>query len=380
MNTRERILAGGVAGVLLLAGGHQVIKRSVIEPRTALKHSIAVERERREELETKLLMALTLDKRWEKRTRHTLPNDIQDAALRFREDVNNLLRRNRLSEGVMISTKSPKRVTKGPRSGFVDVPVYVKVEGTLRNAVNFLNDFYQRPYHKRVDSMKINAPASEVKTRSGASRDPKLTITMTLTTLVLPDVPGIDAERLPSDRLSDPRLIEQSDLKSYLHEATPVAYNEIHTVNLFKLYEPPPPPPPPPARTTKVTKTPKETKTPPPPPVDPRRDAHKFVLIGTTSMLGEHIAYVEHQDRRVDPPVEYHLNDRVDDGQLVLVHGSGIVVRVATGAGPRRTPKTYFYPIGKSFAERVEVNPRAHPEISRLLSEVFAAAPAEERE
>jgi len=196
-------------------------------------------------------------------------------------------------------------------------------------------------------------------------QEPMLNVSMTLSTLVLPKLPQVESRTLEGLNLDDPEALRAAGITplDYLHEEQPLAYNKMLASNIFRIYRPKPPPPRPVARNTTPRKPP-----PPPPPVDPRRDADKFVLLGTTSLNGELIAYIRDERQAYEPPMRKRLNDPVDDGRIVLVHPKGIVVQVTQG---RERGRLFFYPLGRTFKEREPVDPVKHAEIKRLLDQVL---------
>jgi hypothetical protein len=373
MTQRERSMAGCIVGALVLFGGYKVVQSKVVAPRRELIANIAKQRERHDKLRMRLNGADKIVQAWRKQTARTLGPDPFRAHQAFREDVAMLLDRNNLigaqagDQGKVTKDKERHR-KEWWREGFVELPLKVHAEGTLPDLVNFLRDLYQRPYVVRVETLSLR-PDLGRKGKQG-STEPRLTIDMTLTTLVLPELADLEHPTVDPEALNNPE--NEVELASALHlsEEDPVAYNEIARVNFFKIYEPPPrvvqkPPEEKPAETKLVDKP------PPPPPVDPRRDAHKFKLEGMGHLDDGPVAYVTNVDQPGQPPDAYRLNDDVDDGQLVLIVSEGIVVRVAPAGGSRLPPEYYFYPLGSTFAEREEVKADEHPEITRLLQLVL---------
>lgn len=376
MNQRERVLAGCVASVIVVSGGYALIKSQVYEPAQQLKADIASEREYRNTLEVRLNGSEGIVQRWQEQTGQTLDQEWFAAHQAFREDVGLLLKRNNLTDGLKIN-KHKERVAKdGPREGFIELPLAVRVEGRLTDLDNFLRDFFQRPYLVRLDKLQLGAEHTRKskKRKKGARSEPQLGISMILSTLVLPKVKNVDHPTFdlaafnnpdPEAELvlaAAPRLRWQEEMDTY---------GEIAEKNVFENYEPPPPPPVARDRPKPLEQR-KEDPPPPPPPVNPRPDADKLVVRGTGWLDDGPIAYVARSDRLDEPPTGYRLNDDVDDGRLVLIVARGIVVRTTPPKrGPRRPAKHYFYPLGSTFAEREEVDPDAHPEIERQLRVVL---------
>jgi hypothetical protein len=375
MNQREKILAGCVAGVLVGYVGFALFKSQVREPRDQLKNLIQGEKEYRARLQARLDRADEKIGVWNGYTSQTLHEEWFAAHQAFREDVGLLLKRNNLTQDLKINKYKERVEEKGPREGFVELPLSVRVDGKLSDLDNFLKDFFQRPYLVRLDKLQLNAEqGGSAQRKRGGSDEPNLSITMTLSTLVLPKVKNVDhptfdlaAYNHPDPEaevvMATPRRLWQEDMDRY---------GEIVEKNPFKNYEPPPPPPPPPAKQREPER--KRDDRPPVsvPPPDPRRDADKFVLNGMGWLDDGPIAYVTRTDEPGEPPTGYRLNDDVDDGRLVLVVPAGIVVRTAAPLhGARQQSKNYFYPLGGTFKDREEVNPSDHPEIERQLRVVL---------
>ena len=375
MNQREKVLASCVAGVVVVYGGFALIKSKVYEPAKQLTADILKETEYRDRLQVRLNGADRTVQAWQKRTSQTLGEDSFAAHQAFRTDVSLLLERNNLAEELKISQLRERIDKKGVRQGFVELPLSVRVSGRLGDLDNFLKDFFQRPYLVRLDKLELAAeqiPKSRRKRRS--STEPKLSITMTLSTLVLPKVADVDHPVFDLAALNDPDPEAELVLVSAarLRQEDMDDYGEIAESNIFELGQPAPPPPPP--ERPKQAERPKVEKkdNPPPPPPPPRRpNAHKLVLNGVGRVDDGPIAYVTNTNEPGEPPGEYRLNDDVDDGRLVLIVAEGMVVRVTPTRGPRQPAKYYFYPLGGTFKDREEVNPTDHPRIERQLRVVL---------
>ena len=375
MTQREKVLAGCLIGVIVSYGGYKVAKSKVYEPRQQLVQDVKDERNRLEKLEVRLSGADKIVRDWQKQTGQTLHLDSSTAHQAFREDVTALLERNNLTkvQGWTIREHKASIEKKGVRKGFVELPLAVQVTGTLGDLVNFLKDFYQRPYLVCVDKLSLNAEGGgspRGRRDKDADQEPKLSISMALSTLVLPKVEGLDHPTIDLARMDYPEAEPALAMVPRLEQEDPVAYNEIARVNFFKIYVAPTPP----RQTATVARNDDKPPPPPPPPppLDPRRDAHKFVLEGMGFLDDGPIAYVVNTDRSmVEPPTQYRLNDEADDGKVVLIVPQGMVVRVVPKPGRPEPTTDYFYPLGKSFKEREEVNPNEHPAIERVLREVL---------
>ena len=368
MKKSEKTLAGCLVGVLAVFIGYKVVNAMIVEPRRELQNAIAAASARLERRRQRHAKHDQIVRQWTTFTARTLGRDYKVAQDRFREDIAVLLDRNKLTEQRTIAAYKERREKKGPARGFVELPISVHVIGKLSDLVNFLHDLYQRPYLVRVDKLGVQAELKKKRTHAGKSHarnsntDPRLNITMTLTTLVLPAIEGVPHPTFDLADLRNPEKAEKLLASARRLSADPETYSQITKINPFRIWEPPPP-----KRIAKHTpkrSEPKPKHTPPKP--RPRRDADKWVLVGTASD-GQPVAYVANEDDLSAPLKEYRLNAKVDDGTLVLIVPEGIVVRVHQRVGRRKTTRDYFYALGKSFKDRVEVRPDKHPEIHRML-------------
>jgi len=394
MTTRERMLAGGVATVLVLAGGVQAVRKSYIEPRRSTVDQIRKQELRSDTLDNILSSAALKHEEWQRKTQRTLDGDRAAAHARFRTDVHELLKSSGLAD-LNVRQGNPKVVNSGYRRDFVELPLIVHGNGTLEQVVGFLRELYQRPYLVRVTGLKLNVqgglggsltrkkdrdrdrPGRPVVARKEAGdrreadeNGPRLTVSIVVETLVLPQLPDIEYKPIDPATIEDPHTLALLDVKPWLRLDDVMEYDRVASTNFFRIWEPPPPPPPP--EETKVATV--ETKPPPPPappPPDPRKDAKHFHLVGAAVVDDGPIVYVEDDREKTQPPAEHRLNQRVDDGTLVLIDPSGIVVRAVdsrTGA-----VKNYFYEMGEAFDRRAEVSPQTHPEIYRQLQQILAS-------
>ena len=373
MNQREKVLVGCVGGALGIYLGFTMVKSQIIAPVKQLNKDIKLETDLRDRLQMRVDGTDRVVAAWQKQTGRTLGQEWFDAHQAFREDVGVLLKRNNLTEELKVNKYKERIEKKGARQDFVELPISVRVKGKLADLDNFLKDLFQRPYLVRLDKLQLAAEQTG-RSKRGKSKgkipEPTLGITMTLTTLVLPEIKEVEHKIFDLAALNDPDPEAEPPVvaSARLREEDMDAYNYIVEHNPFQIYEEP---------KQVVVKPPEKEKDPPivkktdppkqpSPPRDPRRDAHKFILTGTAND-GEPLAYIINTDEELEPPTIYRLNDEIDDGNLVLVTPTGMVVRVNGDSKRRQSAKNYFYTLGESFKERVEVDPSEHPRISRQL-------------
>ncbi|MBU0641482.1 MAG: type II secretion system protein M [Planctomycetes bacterium] len=368
MTRREQRLATLVGTAVALLVLYQVAGRGVVNPYQRLLSDQQSTAQRKFDLEVMLRGGDGIREAWQAATAATLGADPHAAQRVFREDIGQLLRKHGLEEDLKLRSL-PHRTLK---NGFAEVPVSISVKGELDEIVDFMCEFYQRPYYAKLTRVKLVGDESSLRSSASVSStgkkgrkssrhanregrgSTKLSVTMTAAALVVPPEKGIphiefDWERVGADVPA--RLAAELD-----------AYGEVVQANFFEKYVKPAEPARPPAETVATTDRPP----PPQPPRDPRPDAGNLHLIATMATFGEYTAYVQHDERRDQPPESYSVGDAIDDGTLVLVHPKGMVVRVENGA---EVGAQYFYPLGTSFKERERLDPALHSDVMPLLQQ-----------
>ena len=137
MTRSERTLAGVLGAAIVLAGGFQLARFYVIAPRTKLQADIARELADRKKLEDNLAPSARAVTNWRDRVAVTLGPNLEQARLAFRIDLADLLKRNNLSKELRIADKGATPFKKGPREGFVELPVNVTVRVRATNDNGF---------------------------------------------------------------------------------------------------------------------------------------------------------------------------------------------------------------------------------------------------
>lgn len=369
MNQRERLLFGGVVGVLGLTAAVKGVHSWYVAPRQQLLQERAAQQARADVLDLELARANRTRDAWGRQTQRTLSAVGYEAHGKLRAELSALVARHGFSD-VSVREAPARQAPKGHREGFVELPVTINGKTTLPQLVSLLRETYERPFFVRVNSVNINGESvsrpSSAKEKS--PEDSLLNVTLNVSTLILPSVPNVPAPTLDLASAPDMGTRIARGEKPALRRESLEEYDEIARVNFFKLYTPPPPPPAP--RPVEVAKkdpladVPKPDKPKPAPPVDQRKFADKLKLVGVTTLHGAPVAFVEDESKSTEPPAQYHLNDVVDGGRLVLVHPRGMVVRVRELDG---VYKNYYYEVGGTFKERAEVRAESHPEIDALL-------------
>lgn len=348
MTGREKILAGVVGGAVALAGGSGLVRLAVIEPLRSLNKSLETAAEKKANLEDFVEQHQHVAEEWQAYTARTFSESVEKVKVSFFSEVARLLERHDLTEERSITPRTPRKL----KSGLVEVSLQVRAQGSLESVVGLMRDLRQKPYLARLSNVSLSAEkgSSARKTRGrgrGSNEPATLVVSMTATTLVLPKLKG--TKHQPPD--------PNQPAPTYLAYG-PEAYDEIAEVNFFQKYRKPPPPRPEVTTRETIAQT-SETQVRPPPRPNMR-------VVGVESLYGDLIASVLDEDHREEPLAEFRLNDRIDDGTLVLVHPKGIVVRVAKREGVDEETEDYFYPIGSSFRDRLRLE-EADPEIRHEL-------------
>ncbi|HUU94125.1 MAG TPA: hypothetical protein VM487_00160 [Phycisphaerae bacterium] len=347
MTGREKILAGVVGGVVALAGGSTLLRLVVIEPLKSLNKSLGTAAQKKANLEDFVEQHQHVAEEWQAYTARTFSENVERVKVSFFSELAQLLELHDLTEGHRITQGTPRK----QKTGLVEVSLRVHAEGSLESVVGFMRDLRQKPYLARLSNVSLRAEkgrsARRTRGRGRGSNEPAtLAVSMTATTLVLPKLKG--TKHQPPD--------PNQPAPTYLAYG-PEAYDEIASVNFFQKYRPP-------VRTVQTPTTRESVdrgeREPPPPP------RPNMKVVGVESLYGDLIASVLDEDHREKPLAEFRLNDKIDDGTLILVHPKGIVVRVAKREGADEESEEYFYPIGSSFRDRLRLE-EADPEIRHEL-------------
>ncbi len=373
MVQREKRVAVVMLGAIAVLGGYSLIRAVVIQPRQDQIAALHQERARRDKLDNILAGEAASRERWHDLTRRTLSTHADEAHKQFFKDAADLIAASGLREpsnAKVISAGQPIRFKDRTRKGFVELPLSVTVEGDLTQLTEFLIRIYELPYLVRVNSVTIARDASEGAGGSSArgrraarEASTKLSVAMKLSTLVLPAIPDVEHPVYDPTSATETQPVSMSLLAT----RDVSEYEEIAKRNLFELFRPPPPPEPErPAVADSRPPKPQE-----PPPRDPREGTEDLFLTATLSLNGEPVAYVSDQSRREEPPQKVRLNEQLDDGRLVLIHPSGVVVQSpmppAGGAGGEGGTYYYYYAFKKSFRDREPLNLDDATEVARQL-------------
>ncbi|MBN2447667.1 MAG: hypothetical protein JXO22_13115 [Phycisphaerae bacterium] len=360
MSDREKLLGGVVGAAIIGVMLYQGVNRLAIQPRLRLCAEISDKQDDVRQLEAQLARGERLADMWKQRTALTLSSDIEDAQIFLHEHLYNLLKQAGFNDPMVGRPSAIGHRVYGRYKGvdFKEVTVQMHVQGQMRNLMTFLRDFYQLPYYADLSQMVVNV--KKTKTRKigrGEERaeEPTLDVTMTATALVLPrmkDVPS--AEYDPNGPKLDPRLLYPDELS---------AYDALVSANVFKKWVKPVPPPP-----VRPVETPDEREDDEPI-VTPQRDPlPDKTLVKVEAVNGHYFAAVRDNGRLDLPPEEIALNGRIEDGVIVFVDRDGVVMRVQ---GPDETgvrvTTEYFWPLGGSLRDRVELDPNEHSDIYEAL-------------
>ncbi|MCA9242330.1 MAG: hypothetical protein KDA32_00135 [Phycisphaerales bacterium] len=366
---REKLLMIVAGGMVIVLGVWQVVQRGVVTPLRNMDQEITDLTSDKARLEQITGGEKQLKKAWAAMVNQTIGDDPGQAMNEFRRDINQLLEDMGI-RGARVSQKGEKRPADY-RKGFVELPIDIGFTANYDKTIEFIDALYSRQYLVKITSLDLASkvqPASKNKRKNQPERSPAgpdLDVTIKIEALILPDdVKGITREPIDNlhARREEPLISEQQ-------------FMTLRKQNIFASYVPPPPPPPPPPTHKEPEVTQDTTPPPPPPPVNRRRDADQKRLAGVSSMHGHYTAYVIDDGRLDLPPQKYAESAEFDDGRLVFVHPSGLIVQVSEPA-PRRY---YFYPLGATWADREELSaddPRQLAAISEYRAARFGNQPS----
>ncbi len=368
MTQREKVLAGMMGGVVAVGVGYSVVKKVVIDRFNDMHAKIADAETRRANLLRRVNDESHWPDEWKDLVAHTFAGDEVLAQQELRKDVQQLLDRYGMA-GARVSNVAAARL----KSGASEVAVTVDASGSIDQIVRLLRDIYQRPYLKQLYSLTIDA--KEQRIEPGGAEQP-YTLNLKLATLLPPKLPGIEGQRIAD--LDQLNAMEQplNPLDGMTLAMAPESYDRISEINIWQNYLPPKPytlPPPPPPDDPNGGR---DKGRPAPPPPDPRRNADKLKVIGTAALDGEPVVYVQKTDRLTEPPARHHVGDKVDDGEVVLIHPTGMVVRTVDekrAEGGRTNEIDYFYPLGATFKERERLDAGDHPDVFTELELAYGS-------
>ncbi len=372
MSSRERILAIMVGGAVVALIGYQGFRSFIYAPYQELLSDVADARKERGELRMYVQREEELIEQWRSATAQTLGVDLQTAQSDFRQDLFDLLTQAGFREPQLRPATVQRHYLYGkPQKQlppFEEVSIRVETEGLNKQLARFLQSFYEQPYRTRIPRMRITVAQESRRGGRGAPArapdGPMLNIDFTATALVLPELREVEhVEPDPTSELG--RLAFASE-----------SYGRLSSANVFQKYEPPAPPVvvrPPPDREPEPEPEPDPGPPPPPPPPAWPTVADK-TLIGVEAINGAVLAKVRPTGDYATAPEELQLGSEVDDGEVVLIHPRGLVVRFEDKPySPDEPLVDYFYPLGEPFSSRERVDPDQHPFVYHALALVSDA-------
>lgn len=358
MSARERVLATLVAIAVVVLVLYLGVNNYVIEPRQRLVEQIGTRQADIAKLRKRLKTLPGWQEEWRERTAATLAADEHDVQSRFKEDVHRLL----IEAGFRAPDVAAPNVQSHPHfreAGFREVTLKVDVTGEIAKLERFLKAYYQRPYYNGIRRMTIDAPQPKRRRGDdGPPPEPQLDISLTATTLVLP--PVLDLEHLAFNE-DDPNGLPPRLARDA------ATYDKLASSNPFKKWvKPKPPPPPPPPVEDEPKREPVVVEKPPPPP--PNK-----TLVGVVAIEGRYYGYVRDDDRLELEPEEVSIGSTVDGGEVLLIHPDGLVVRAAERRGDDEPLVEFFYPLGRTFAERETLDAKSRPRVYAAFARAYGA-------
>ena len=337
MTDREKRIAGVLAfiiGAFVLGRlGWPLLERTVL----SVGSENEALREELEDLNAKLDLIEKPRNAYRQYVARTGGTDVDVVRHALRRSLDELIE----TAGLQGAKLSPKTKTDR-KTGVHFVEFGIGAEGSLESIVEFVEAYYELPYVARMTLMKIDPPGRRARQKGRLHK-----FSATLRTIVLPAHP-VGLIRDVSQLKQPATYVKHREGETYalIWERTP-----------FEEYEPPIPPPD--TSTKEVERRPKQTKTeelPPPLVGDPERDL-KVVRMAMLYGVGE--VYVVNTRSQTSEYVA--VGDRLDEGELVLVHPLGAVTR-------REKGDLLVYPVGKLLSESIALD-----EAKRLWPEIVYA-------
>jgi hypothetical protein len=208
MNPRERILAGILAGLLVVVGGAFVTLQLVLSPIQERNKRIISETD---EIESKSQQLTQIKKdlsRLEKWKQLSLPQNVTLARREYEQYLSNLLLHSGFASGSFALTPKPpdtrsSPVMSGKKPIFTRLTFLVAGPARLENLVKFLVEFYRTPLMHEIKTLSIDRNKA---TGTGPQRNDDLDINMTVEALIVTDgdnrnflLPNIDRRLLAID-------------------------------------------------------------------------------------------------------------------------------------------------------------------------------------
>jgi len=355
MNRREKILAIAVASMVAVGLLWTVVKSQIIDRRQELAKGIDTARNELDKTEGILSRKERDLARWRKLSARTLGTNVERVQTRLDSELKGLIAANNLAGKATVRPRTPRTT----REGLTEMGFTVNATGRMQDVVNFLYGFYELPYLLKVRQLRLHP--------TGSAGSDEVGFEMQVATLILPQVQAKDIgsgddeiERL-NDLLqrvttapTDTTRRVKADRLAFGDE--PGDYRVIVDRNIFAT--PPPPPKVVQRPRNRDQRRPPSRKPEPKPSNDPR---DQLVITGVLSYPGTQEVLV--RNRRKRHTERFERGEAMDNGRLILVHPLGAVVQ----SGSRQT---FFYPLGRSFAERQMLDRKLHPDVFEAVEQM----------
>jgi len=350
MEKREKILLGAIVSLVVLGGGVKygpsMLATVTGSSLDAKEKQLAKLQEKNEKKFSSIVQA------YKRLGKKALGRSPEAARLRLDAEMKKLADAAKLAN----PQYSPKKPAKVKRKDYWIVPYSISADATFEQAVSFITLFYERPYLMRITNYSL--------TPTGGKDRKLVRFLVDVDTMVLPEL-GLKfdgANPLDAYPLAPTEPEEWDGYKGYSKENL-LAYADIWKSDLFGPYKAPPPPP------VNHNPRPRQNNTPRIPPVpvvkqDPTRA--ETVLTGIAGSDDVREVITEHN--KTKERKYYRAGEKLDGGEIVLVHPLGAVVR--------KNNKKYVYPLGELLSMSKELTAAEYPEITSALLKQTAGADA----
>jgi hypothetical protein len=205
MTQRERVLASGVIGVLVVAAGAVLVNTFYLQPLQAKERAIVTARQDRDAKEEQLRKALADRLRLENYRQLSLAPDVFLSRREYSQYLTNLFRDSGFApDSFNIRSTDPAAraagQARGPRPAFTPLIFTIAAHGSLAHLVKMLDEFYHTGLLHRISVLTLRRPLTP--DDQGAD---SLVINMTVEALIVDGAPPRE-QLLPN---VDPRLVAE---------------------------------------------------------------------------------------------------------------------------------------------------------------------------
>ena len=188
MTERERSLAMGVIGLIILGAFALLIQQFILSPLKRRDDAIAALKRDIDTRQQRIAQVYAEKPKLELWQKLSLPSDVALARLEYEKYLSGLVRQSGFAAGAFTVTPQPADTKTSPTLPGKKEPIYVRLpfavqaRGEVGDLVEFLEKFYRTPLMQQVKSVTVQRPL----TNTGPQQRPNdLDINLTIEALVL---------------------------------------------------------------------------------------------------------------------------------------------------------------------------------------------------